>query len=123
MDAPATVTGAMTFTQGPVTNGTPSHYLLTLTEAGGAVLKGIGALTDSQIQIPLVPVGTWTGTVALVDANENPLFQPVSDPTPLVLSAPAPVLFNIPTALQLSAAPATASPAAAAPAAAPAASA
>jgi hypothetical protein len=80
-------------------------YHLTLTEAGGAVLFGTAAMGTLTISVPDVPPGTYTATVAVVDATGAPLVPAVAAAEPIVVSAPAPttVTVAVPVSLTVSA--------------------
>lgn len=88
----------------PAGSNIGAKYVLTLTDSnGGAVLTGQGALTDTNITIANVPPGTYTGTIALVDANGNSLATEVAASAPITVIAPATVTLGVPDSLSLSA--------------------
>lgn len=101
------VTGSFTTAAQDMPVGTvPAAYVLTLTEAGGAVLTGHAALGESSVSIADVPAGTYTGSLQLVDAAGAPLGAAVAAAEPLVVApdAPTTVSVQVPASLSLSAA-------------------
>ena len=91
-------TAAQDFPAGTVAAG----YHLTLTETTtGAVLIGTAALGQTEVTVADVPAGTYTASIALVDASGSPLAPAVVAVSPLVVAPPAPttVSLAVPTSL------------------------
>jgi len=77
-------------------------YKLTLTEAGGNVLTGVGQVNETSITVENVPPGTYAASIVAVDATGAALTPPVAAAEPLVVTdEPAVVTVNVPTALAL----------------------
>lgn len=72
------------------------------TDATGAHTGVLAAPTATSASLTLNP-GTYTVTVQAQDAAGSPLGPVATDPTPLVISAPATVTIQVPTNVTASA--------------------
>lgn len=88
--------------------GVASSYLITLISADPAVapITAHAALDATSAVLADVPAGSYTSTIAIVDAAGNALAPAVAgSPSPLVVADVSVVMVNIPSALALSVAP------------------
>jgi hypothetical protein len=92
----------MTQTQEFPAGTVAAGYHLTLKEATtGAVLVGTAALGQTEVTVADVPPGTYSASIALVDAAGVPLAPAVVAAFALVVAPPAPttVSLAVPTTL------------------------
>lgn len=99
-----TVDMAVTLTQvdASTLHGTVDHYEVTFTEAGGQVVTTSIPVDATSASVTLA-AGSWTASIAAVDASGTALSAPVvGEPSPLVVTDPVVVYVNVPSALALS---------------------
>ena len=93
-------TQAQDFPAGTVAAG----YHLTLTETTtGAVLIGTAALGQTEVTVADVPAGTYTASIALVDATGVALSPAVLAAVALVVAPPAPTTVSLAVPVSLAA--------------------
>jgi len=84
--------------------GKVDHYVVTLTEAGGAAAPApIPVALDATSFIVALDAGSWTASVVAVDVNGSAVTAPVVSAEPLVIAAPA--MVQVPLTISLSVAP------------------
>ncbi len=77
-------------------------FLLTLVnQAEGANVTATAGLDATEITVADVPVGTYLGNIALVDASGAPVAPAAFDPAVLTMAVAADVSFPVPTSLTL----------------------